>query len=196
MYAILATGFAAYITTEVSNRLRAIGELGPDATRPYWFKFIDLISVSLGYLVGWAWSDAAVCVLMESLAFTDMKALYLVYSIVVTIAAACFTMHMASVLDDPAVPVLQRQYLTLFLNALALMTGWAWKSYIQNFVNQMPPGEGRIVSNYLQALTQTLLACYVYHQICVASKNAELAASEEGSAAEDRVVQTAGGQMD
>lgn len=125
---------------------------------------------------------------MQTLALSDMKMLYLVYSVGVTIAACFFTMYMARMLEDPALSVLTRQYLTLFLNALALMTGWAWKSYIQYYVEQTVI-EGQIASNYLQALTQTLLACYVYHQICAAAKSA-------ASATEERIIERATNEMD
>jgi len=191
IYAVGVTALAAYITTEVSSKLREIASsVGPEAARPFWFKFIDLVSVALGYIVGWAWSDAAVNLLLETLAFSDMKMLYLVYSIVVTVVSAAFTVYMAKTVDDPDTSVLLRQYLTLFLNALALMTGWAWKSYIQHFVEQMPAGDGgRIASNYLQAVSITLVSCYVYHQISTRAKGVMMGA-------EERVIETAGNQMD
>lgn len=191
LYAVGVTALASWVTSHLADQMRAFAQSNSDEmTKPVWLKFIDLVMVSIGYIVGWAWSDAAVNLLLETLAITDAKMLYLVYSIAVTVAGIVFSYHMASVLDDPGTSRIMRQYLTLFLNALALMTGWAWKSYIQHFVNLLSiDGAGRIMSNWFQAFFMTLLACYIYHKICLEAK-AKL------SEAVERVVNTAGNQMD
>lgn len=194
LYAAGVTLFASWATTQLSQKLREFTQhASPDDVQPMLMKFIDLIEVSLGYVVGWAWSDAAVNVLMEAFTFTDMKMLYLVYAVGITVAAIVFTYHMASVIDDPDTPILMRQYMTLLLNALALMTGWAWKAYIQYFVKMLPAGGGRIVSNYFQAVTMTLIACFMYHKICLMAK-AELSAAQEKIV--DKQVEKAANQMD
>lgn len=191
LYAVSVTALAAYITAELANQIRSFAESTADRnTKPVWLKFIDLLMASLGYIVGWAWSDAAVHLLLETFAFSDMKMLYLVYTVLVTGAGVVFSTHMARVLSDPGTPVLIREYMTLLLNALALMTGWAWKSYIQYFVNLLSvDGAGRVMSNWFQAIFMTLAACYIYHKICNAAK-------AKISEAEENMVNRAGNQMD
>jgi len=60
--------------------------------------------------------------------------MYFAYSVGVTISSIIFSYHMATLLEDHETPRVVRQYLTLSLNALALMTGWAWKSYAKQLV--------------------------------------------------------------
>merc|ERR1712072_468459 len=87
MWAIGVTAAASIITVEISVRLKAFAEsTASEESKPVYLKFVDLVMVALGYVVGWAWSDAVTHILIEYFAFSDMKVLYLVYSIGVTVA--------------------------------------------------------------------------------------------------------------
>ena len=58
-----------------------------------------------------------------------------------------------------------RQYATLLLNALGFMVGWAWKSYIQYFVEMLPSGGGLIAAQFVQAITASIIATLLYHKL-------------------------------
>jgi hypothetical protein len=131
---------------------------------PLWVKFIDLISASLGYMVGWAWSDAAMTLFLDSFRLTDIGALYGLYAFSVTVIAVLYTSHVAQLLDQPDTPAGVKQYATLLLNALGFMVGWSWKAYMQYFVKMLPKGS-EIFADYFQAVTATIIACVIYHKL-------------------------------
>jgi len=172
LWACGVTWFATVITAEIGQKLKAFAESAAEnSTKPIFLKFVDLIMVALGYVVGWSWSDAVQNILMEYFAMTNMKALYLAYSVGVTVASIIFSYNMAQTLDDPNTPRLVRQYMTLQLNALALMTGWAWKAYVKSLVAFFEiENAGAIVSAYFSACIMSAIACYGYHKICKAVK--------------------------
>merc|ERR1711998_583035 len=92
-----------------------------EAGLPLWVKFVDLISASLGYMVGWAWSDAATVLFLHAFAFSDVKLLYFAYACAVSVAATLYTSHVAKPVDNPETPDGVKQYATLILNALGFM---------------------------------------------------------------------------
>merc|ERR1712086_367777 len=82
LWAIGVTFAATIITTEIADRLRSFANSGQDESqKPAFLKFVDLFMVSLGYVVGWAWSDALTHVLIDYFYYTDMKAMYFAYSV-------------------------------------------------------------------------------------------------------------------
>merc|ERR1712196_183005 len=114
---------------------------------------------------GWAWSDAAASLLLHAFAFSDVRFFYLMYAMAVSAAAVLYTSHVADLIDNPDTPAGVRQYATLLLNALGFMVGWAWKSYIQYFVEMLPSGGGLIAAQFVQAITASIIATLLYHKL-------------------------------
>lgn len=205
IYAALLTGAATCGTMYLGNlagRLRSeLAECkGSEADMPLfesglplWCKFVDLISASLGYMVGWAWSDAATQLLLHALSMTDMKVFYLIYALTVSGVAILYTSHVAKVLDNPDTPAGVKQYATLILNALGFMVGWAWKAYIQYFVELMPVGGGLIVMQFGQAIMASIIASLVYHKLRMLEAESQASDVEKYIHA---VTNTAGNAMD
>ena len=172
-YAAILTLVATLGTMKLGNMAQELRDAQASATGavplfnsqvPLWAKFIDLISASLGYMVGWAWSDAAMTLFLHSFAVSDVGALYGLYAVTVTVVAVLYTSHVATLLDQAETPAGVKQYATLLLNALGFMVGWSWKAYMQFFVQMLPKGS-EIFADYFQAITATIIACVIYHKL-------------------------------
>ena len=116
--------------------------------------FIDLLSISLGYMVGWAWSDAAKeerprhpqasdgvdspphptflpapptkVLFLEAFIFSDAAAFYGAYVVAITAAEVLYTSHLARLLDNPQSPAGLKQFSTTLHTALGFMVVCPW----------------------------------------------------------------------
>mmetsp|Transcript_6413 Transcript_6413/g.21273 ORF Transcript_6413/g.21273 Transcript_6413/m.21273 type:complete len:346 (-) Transcript_6413:290-1327(-) len=191
-YATALTALAAWAITRLGSHAQDLRDAVSsrresllDQSLPLWADFIDLLSISLGYMVGWAWSDAAKVLFLEAFIFSDAAAFYGAYVVAITAAEVLYTSHLARLLDNPQSPAGLKQFSTTLHTALGFMVGWAWKEYMHFLIERIPSGSGRIFGQYFQALTLSIAACVIYHKLRmhegrVASQEANAEQSSSG----------------